>query len=334
MTNRLTSRFLVGRVASLSLAGALALGLAACGGGGGSDPDDGGTPPPSGSAQGSLLYASSNKAVRFDIAARTETSVSLATESNDQLGLAGSLATDVEEVTHVTALPNEYTINLRRVNASGFESLGALPVISATGLRVSGPVQPSPDGTRFALHTRESTLDDPEDTDHVYVIDRNGQTLLHAADYRDPVWTGNNSVVVAGADGLFELTVGASTARRIGSQGLGRPGSQPKQPAVSADGRSIAFVQGDAVWRIGVDGAGLAQLTQQRFEQGWPAWSADASKLVVLRGSCPVLGTTEPPPDVVIISATSPNQDINAASAVMRTDSVPLRTCGPVYWLP
>ncbi|RQP21253.1 hypothetical protein DZC73_28880 [Albitalea terrae] len=309
--------------------------VAGCGGGGSSSaPTPTPTPPPPGpGGSGAMFYTQAGSASRLDVSAGVESKKALATDSNDQLGYGGGLFTDVTVVTHTTAAPNEYTVNLWQYTAGTFQFVKSLPVISSAGLRVSGPVQPSSDGTRFALHTIENNGLGTPDTDHIYAVDASANVLMHASGLHDPVWLGASAIVAAGDDGLFSIPLAApSTPVRIGAIGLGSAGNAPSQPAVSPDGSAIAFIQGGALWRINVDGSSLTQLSQVHAGQAWPAWSPDGTKVTVVRGDCPPLGSGSPEPDIVPLSATTANQDVTSTAAVMKQGSVPARSCGPVYW--
>jgi hypothetical protein len=259
--------------------------------------------------------------------------VALEVSSNERLGHGAGLVTDVVVQRHVTAAPSEYTVKLWRREGGSLQSAGSLPVIRSQGLSVSGPVQPSPDGVHFALHTRESEgLGEPI-VDRVYAMDRNSKPFVRASGYRDPVWSGPDTLVMAGEDGLFKIVLGAgSTQERIGPRGLGVADSPPLQPAVSPDGRTIAFIQGDALWRIGMNGAGLTRLTRPQPGVAWPAWSPDGTRIALVASACPPVGAGSPAPDIVLVSATASNQELRDAGLVMRRGSVPARSCGPLYW--
>jgi dipeptidyl aminopeptidase/acylaminoacyl peptidase len=307
-----------------------------CGGGGGGDgtPADGGGGTLNGGLGGSMLYTTAGDAVRLNVASGAVVSAELDADSAGQLGFGGGIASDVTVTTHVTSQPTEYNVQLLQLSGSPLQPIETLPTISASGLLVSGPVQPSSNGRLFALHTRESADLGSPYVDNVYVIDKSANVHLHATGYRDPVWLDAQTVIAAGDDGLFKLQVDTGAATRIGAAGLGAAGAQPAQPALSPDGRSIVFAQNNAIWRIGVDGSGLTQLSQQGLPQAWPAWSPDGARVAVARGSCPVSGTGDPEPDVVVLSAGAANQDIEHAAALQRQGNLPVRTCGPLYWLP
>jgi Tol biopolymer transport system component/DNA-binding winged helix-turn-helix (wHTH) protein len=96
---------------------------------------------------------------------------------------------------------------------------------------------------------------------------------LPAGSYNDPVWTPDGRIVYAGQSNLWLAT----------ADGLERKHLIPEkviatEPAVSADGRSIVFVlrrQGSLnLWRTGIDGSGLRQVTTGRFDLH-PALSPD-----------------------------------------------------------
>jgi WD40-like Beta Propeller Repeat len=323
------------RARCAALCAALLLGtLAACGGGGG----DGGSPPPGpgpGGTSGAWYYTSAGKAVRFDLASAGESAVALTSKSLEQIGYGNGAFTDVEQDN--SSNPIAFTINLRRSTPPPFNLTRALPAFEVMGGRISGPVQPAPSAALYAMHTLQSAgLGEPS-LDYAYVIDETLKVLVQVNDVRDPVWLGNDRIVVAGADGLFTVPTVESNApvlTRIGPVGLGQASVAPERPAVSPDGRSIAFVQGAAVWRINVDGTGLAQVTLPQVGQTWPAWSPDGTRLAVLRHECPPVGTGQPEPDVVLVSATGVGQNLDGAATVARSStSTPVRTCGPLVWL-
>jgi Tol biopolymer transport system component/DNA-binding winged helix-turn-helix (wHTH) protein len=88
---------------------------------------------------------------------------------------------------------------------------------------------------------------------------------LPAGSYDDPAWTPDGRIVYAGQSNLWLAT----------ADGLERKHLIPEkviasEPAVSADGRSIVFVlrsQGSLnLWRTGIDGNGLRQVTTGRFD--------------------------------------------------------------------
>jgi Tol biopolymer transport system component len=321
--------------------------IAGCGGGGGGDagtpipspspsPTPSPSPSPSPPAQGSLFYISSRQISRFDLATGTIATAQLSVDSTEQLGQGGSSFTDVERITHLTALPDEYTVNYRQFTNNGFANASTKTQFVLSNGFVSGPIQPSADGRWIAVTSVENQGLGTANHDYVTISDRSANGKTRVRDMRSPAWIGNDRLVAAASDGLFLIDIATTSGNpsRIGPVGLGLPAANtaPLTPAISPDGRQIAYVQGDALWRINIDGTGLVQLSLPRVGLQWPAWSPDGTQLAVQRGECPVSGTSSPQPPVVIVSATTPRQDIDSIAPVMRDASTPLRFCGPRYW--
>jgi WD40-like Beta Propeller Repeat len=305
---------------------ALSVGLvvSACGGGGGSADDGGGgngggTP---GSAAGMLYWIAGYDGATLDLAGGTKerTEVArLSVNSEGQLGYGGGMFTDVETT---GILPYEVTVNLRDVAPNPYALRSKLGPFPLNGF-VSGPVQPSPDGRLFAMFTRESSVD------YVYVFDAALDIVFKLEGHRYRSWLGSDRVVVTKGSSLYTVTVSNSpVVTRVGPEGLGLPNETADQPSVSPDGKSIAFTQGSAVWRINVDGSGLTQLTKPRFGAGWPSWSPDGSRVVVSSTECETFGGGIPSVAYIyVVSATATNQDLDTLDFVTSS-------CGPVYWLP
>ncbi len=318
------------RVAVLTIFAALAAGImsAACGGGGGSTDEGGGGGDTSGSASGTLYWISGFDGVTLNLAAGTKEPTKVARVSLDskgQLGYGGGMFTEVEE-TDVS--PSRVTVNVRSVLPNLYtlrSKLGPFPIAGF----VNGPVQPSPDGRLFAMHTTESPSLGAEFVPYVYVFDAALNIVFKLAGYKSRSWLGNDRIVVVKGSNLYTVTVTNSpVVTRIGPDGLGLPNETVEQPSVSPDSRSIAYVQGSAIWRINVDGSGLTQLTTPYFDVAWPSWSPDGSRLVVSSNECSTFGGGLPSPaEMIVISATATNQDLATIDFVTSS-------CGPVYWLP
>jgi hypothetical protein len=342
--------------AALAMVAAIVVGmLAACGGGGGADNSGGngnaggsaggsagsgngsagagsGSDIPASSASGTLHWASGTRAKTLALATGNESDVMrLSLDSSFQLGYGGGIFTDVEKA---GVSPEYVTINLRHSTGPNLYALiGRLGPFPLRGLQ-SGPVHPSPDGKLFSMRTRESAgLGEPTFS-YVYVFNAALDIVFKLRDYYHPTWLGNDRLVVASGSNLYTVTVATSpVVTRIGPDGLGLPSEDTGLPSVSPDGRSIAFIQGEAVWRINLDGSGLAQLTRPKIDVGWPAWSPDGSRLIVSRAPCQFFDwgagiTGEGGSDrLYIVSTTAANQDLDAMRPVTSA-------CGPVYWLP
>lgn len=310
------------RAAALALFAALTAGVlsAACGGGGGST-DDGGSSG-GGSASGTLYWIAGYDGATLNLAAGTKqpTKVArLSTDSQSQLGYGGGMFTDVETT---GILPIEVTVNLRNVGPNPYALRSKLGPFPLNGF-VNGPVQPSPNGQLFAMHTSESSVL------YVYVFDAALNIVFKLEGYISRSWLGDDRLVVARGSNLYVVTVASSPViTRIGPDGLGLPNESVEYPAVSPDGKSVAYVQGSAIWRINVDGSGLTQLTKPYVNVAWPSWSPDGSRLVVSNSQCSTFGGGTPSPaEMIVVSATATNQDLAAIDFVTSD-------CGPVYWLP
>jgi WD40-like Beta Propeller Repeat len=311
-------------VAALTILAALAAGIlsAACGGGGGSTDqggNGGGTP---GTASGTLYWFSGFSGYTLNLAAGTKQPTKIADlslDSRGQLGYGGGMFTNVE-VTDVS--PSYVTVNLRNVAPNPYTLRSKLGPFPLDGL-VGGPIQPSPDGQLFAMFTQEDSVT------YVYVFDAALNIVFKLPGYESRSWLGNDRIVVTKGSNLYTVTVTSSPiVTRIGPDGLGLPSEPVKQPSVSPDRTSIAYLQGSAVWRINVDGSGLTQLTKPYVGGvGWPSWSPDGSRLVV-SSECTTFGGGLPSTnEMIVISATAANQDLATIDFVTPD-------CGPVYWLP
>lgn len=326
------------RMASLAVLSSLV--LTACGGGGGDSggagspsPAAGPSPAPAPAATGALFFSQAGQLRRYDVTTQAESAVTLDIESTDLVGYGGGKFSDVSQGTP----GGPYTVHFHTYGATGFNDMGTLPsTFSVTQGFISGPLVPSPDGSLYVFHTLERASLGAPQIDYVQVMDAGINGRLRLSGYHDPAWVGNDRLVVAGDDGIFlaSLAAPSATPTRIGPQNLGQAGAVPQHLAVSPDGTSIAFIQANALWRIGLDGSGLAQLTTASTGLAWPAWSPDGARLAVQRGDCAVSGTSSPNPDVALVSATTTQQNVDQVQPLMRSINASLQSCGPKVWLP
>jgi TolB protein len=119
-------------------------------------------------------------------------------------------------------------------------------------------------------------------------LDTAGQVALNVPGVFDPAWVPDGRVVFSGtvdvpsgtsnadptetplAPGLFLSADDGTTVVPIGNNL-----QSPQHPAVSPDGKWIAFVQMADVWIIGIDGAGLKQVTTGDNLETHPTFSPD-----------------------------------------------------------
>jgi TolB protein len=126
------------------------------------------------------------------------------------------------------------------------------------------------------------------------ILQSNGQ-LLAVDSLFDGSWMPDGSLVLSStvdelygeftfyADGLYRLSADGSAITAIGS-GL----VKPKHPAVSPDGKQIAFAMNKHIWVINADGTGLRQVTTGDKEETHPCWSPDGKTI-----ACISFGTFE-----------------------------------------
>jgi Tol biopolymer transport system component len=157
--------------------------------------------------------------------------------------------------------------------------------------------QVSPDDTRIAYVA----------SDQLYVVDRAAGTLVAeftvkgiTEGYERPTWTPDGRIVVAGAfanPGLYVSDAALETLTKF-SPMIDRP----REPAVSPDGKQVAFVLASHVYVMNLDGTGLRQITTSSSDERYPFWSPDG-KWVAMYGNfsviaVPVPAVGAPPVDV------------------------------------
>jgi dipeptidyl aminopeptidase/acylaminoacyl peptidase len=98
-----------------------------------------------------------------------------------------------------------------------------------------------------------------------------------------PAWTPDGKQIVykgcLGVDcGLILSNVDGSFPKQL------TPGLTDTNPAVSPDGKTIAFMSSQAgnwdVYTVGIDGTGVTQVTTDTFDDGLPIWSPDGKMIV------------------------------------------------------
>ena len=139
--------------------------------------------------------------------------------------------------------------------------------------------QLSPDGQYVAYEGQLGYTFD------IYVVARNGGTLLASVNppavgegYVRPTWTPDGLLVVAGGPtnpGLYLSDTTWTNFTRF-DQNL----ASPDQPAVSPDGKTVAFVLNSHIFTVGIDGTGVTQRTTTSGKESWPSWSPDGQSLV------------------------------------------------------
>jgi len=140
--------------------------------------------------------------------------------------------------------------------------------------------QLSPDGQYIVYEgTFGSTLD-------IHVVDRaTGDLLVTFATtetgqgYSSPTWTPDGRIVMCGGvfnPGLYITDVNWTTLTRF-DDNL----SNPKQPAVSPDGKLIALIIANHLFTMSIDGSNVKQLTTSASAESYPSWSPDGKSIAV-----------------------------------------------------
>jgi dipeptidyl aminopeptidase/acylaminoacyl peptidase len=150
-----------------------------------------------------------------------------------------------------------------------------VPLSLKEGVKVDMPVL-APDGSKVAFHYQPIYYDS-----RVIVTDRSGKVLAEFKGVTEPDWTPDGRLIVSNS---LE-TQGAKAAISLSDAGLTRltridPNlDSVRAPAVSPDGKRVAFIQHGHIWVIGIDGKGLKQLTKTDGGEERPVWSPDGQAL-------------------------------------------------------
>ena len=163
-----------------------------------------------------------------------------------------------------------------------FSTTDDIYVVNAdgTGLRqlTSGPAAEfdpswSPDGRRIAYRVERG-----EQSADIYVMNADGAAQRRIASGLSPAWSPDGALI-AYADDRGSISVMApdgSRSRRV-------PGTdQGEYPSWSPDGTSLAFstpIGGKDIYRVRLDGSGLARLTDAPGEDWQVDWSPDGRRI-------------------------------------------------------
>ena len=136
--------------------------------------------------------------------------------------------------------------------------------------------------------------DDVSTTPSVYVVETaTGKRVAKFGNMTDalfshPAWAPDGSLVFQGATfnfnkspGLYRVDSAFAHMERI-DKGLNLPAS----PAVSPDGRRIAFLLNGRVWTMNVDGTMATQLKSPDLDQAFPTWSPDGKRVMASTNNC------------------------------------------------
>ena len=314
--------------------------LPGCGGGGGSG--DSSQPVPAVAASvagGALVYMTGSELRHLDLASGQQraTPTDLSASFN-KLGYGAGQFTLL--LNPPLSASGQFSTVWQRWTPQGFERTAGLayPLQARLhgGSNISSRVQPSPDGARISFSSTEFEALGATPRNYLYVVEAGTGDAFTLAGYTDAVWVDAQSLVGVKEEGLFRVLwqPGGLQETRIAGVDPAAAGAAPHAPSLSPDGRSVAFVQDGAVWRIGIDGQGLSQLTARRATPPtWPTWSPDGQHLAVVERACRSSTGFDFPP-VHRISATQALQVLDDAPVIKDQSGSPAWSCAPVYWIP
>lgn len=243
----------------------------------GSTPKGGGNP--ASEATGTLTYSTPADEIHaFDVAAHSDSLLLASGTEPDRMPSGQIVYVDPGDV------GSPYQLTLASADGATHTALVA-PGPTVAAFNPTG----SPDGMYIAMtyfprgFSHTFAMDDGS-----VFVDTTGQVVFNVAGVFDPVWLKDGRVVFSGtvdvpsgtanaeptetpvAAGLFVSSDDGTTVVPIGGNL-----QSPQHPAVSADGKWIAFVQTADVWIIGMDGTGLKQVTTGDNIETHPVFSPD-----------------------------------------------------------
>lgn len=154
--------------------------------------------------------------------------------------------------------------------------------------------QVSPDGNAVAMTITSWDSSSYEyKSDGVLVLGMDGQFRALFKDKYTPSWTPDGRLVMAGSFGTNRLNGQPGASKTPGlfisdqdlkiltriDPDLNDP--VPHQPAVSPDGKKVAFVLNAHIWVMDINGKELKQLTgvDNDNQESYPAWSPDSKSI-------------------------------------------------------
>jgi TolB protein len=121
------------------------------------------------------------------------------------------------------------------------------------------------------------------------IVSGDGTYIATIANVWDVAWASDGSLIVASTittlegtytynntPGLFKYDKTFQTVTQIGAPG---ELTTPQFPAVSPDGKTVAFSMNNHIWTIGMDGSNLKQITAGPNEETYACWSPDGSSI-------------------------------------------------------
>lgn len=145
---------------------------------------------------------------------------------------------------------------------------------------------------------RYIAYDQPNFSGLVYIINAStGALVVTIGDvptnyyYNHPSWGKDGSLyiqavpfnAVQSGGGIFKIDNTFQSINR-----LDKNLNTPKQPTISPDGTTIAFILNSHLWTMGIDGMNAKQITTSDQTEIYPAWSPDSKWVAVNNGGCDI----------------------------------------------
>lgn len=297
--------------------------LTGCGSGGGAAPPQG---------TGSLLYYYGGEIHILDMASRTERTLGQSSPFADN----GPAIADDGTLVELASFGNDsYRLYSRDVTTGAARGTYDFSVTNSVLPDDFGPAI-SPDGLKIAVCVNTVALGGATTPiTSVIARDANGsRTLGTFSGLCDPAWTADNRLLLAGPEAIGITDATVTRLAQIGPSGL----AQPRHPAMSLDGKLIAFSQWlnseQQLFVFDTASGKTTQIVQGLTYADRPAWSPDSKSLVFLMTCCGggAFGSISLPPiNVVPYDGTFRQPAINQL-IVRDAGGHPLSTSGRVTW--
>jgi Tol biopolymer transport system component len=158
---------------------------------------------------------------------------------------------------------------------------------------------------------------------------RAGQTIATFPNFTQPAWTPDGRLVIVGDEGLYNNGIYITDTSFLNVIRLDPTMNGSQMPAVSPDGKTILFVNANALWSMNIDGSNQRML-DNTAQISWPVFSRDGlyASVIIKDSSSQVSSCLAVIVTGGIIEGTEPSAfivtDANGQNA--------LTTCSRVAW--
>jgi hypothetical protein len=119
----------------------------------------------------------------------------------------------------------------------------------------------------------------------IVIFNRNGQKVVDFQGYTQAAWTPTGTLIVAGDGnskrGLFVIDEKFKNVKRLVDEF-----ETAQLPAISPDGKTVAFVKNDEIWTIGIDGSN-PKVAIFGATASFPTWSPDGKYVAAVVKAVP-----------------------------------------------